>query len=548
MTTISELLRSRADDDNTALLFKDQAWSYREFIQACSARANYLLDHRLDGPLHVGVLLENVPEYPLWLGAAALAGAVIVGINPTRRGADLARDIKHTDCQMIVTEQRYRGDLAALELELPAQRILDIDSDHYARELRAYAGSALPSVTVREKDTFLLIFTSGTSGAPKACICSQGRLAAIAGNMVDRCQLEAGDVLYQAMPMFHSNALMAAWAPALAAGATSALRRKFSASGFLSDVRKFGATYFNYVGNPLAFILATPEQPDDADNPLVRVFGNEAAETDRAAFERRFDCAVSDGYGSTEGGIGLAQDENTPPNALGRATEGVAVVDTETGKPCAVARFDAQGRLLNAGEAVGELVSSRGAMLFEGYWNNEQATNQRVRNGFFCSGDLAYRDADDMIYFAGRDSEWLRVDGENIAVAPIERVICRHPDVVLACVYAVPDAVVGDNVMAALQLREGAVFDPVEFLAFLRSQGDFGSKWMPRYIRIDEQLPVTQTNKIIKRELGRQRWHAKVPVWGQLERDGDYIVIDAERARLIDEVFEQRGRGQVLSL
>jgi fatty-acyl-CoA synthase len=548
MTTVSELIKARANDGNIALLFEDKSWTYKEFVQECVVRANYLLDNRVEGPFHVGVLLENVPEYPMWLGAAALAGAVVVGINPTRRGADLARDINHTDCQVIVTEQRYQAELAELDLNVPTHRIFNVDSEHYRQVFLPYTGSSMPSVTVDEKDTFLLIFTSGTSGAPKACICSQGRLAVTAENIVGRCHLTVPDVLYQVMPLFHSNTLMAAWAPALVAGATSALRRKFSASCFLPDVRKFGVTYFNYVGKPLSFILATEEKPDDADNSLLRVFGNEAAEQDRHDFKRRFGCEVTDGYGSTEGGVRLALDDNTPKNALGRAIEGVVILNAKTEQPCDIAQFDDQGRLVNADEAVGELVNTHGAMVFEGYWNNEEATNRRVRKGYYWSGDLAYRDANDMIYFAGRDSDWLRVDGENIAVTPIESVIYRHPDVVLACVYAVPDAVAGDNVMVALQLRENAGFDPAEFISFLRNQSDFGVKWMPRYIRVDKQLPVTQTNKIIKLGLSKQRWKANAPVWGQLERNGEYVSIGEEELRRIDETFEKLGRGQILSL
>lgn len=548
MTTINDLIKARVDDDNIALLFDDKSWTYKDYVQECVVRANYLLNNRLDGPFHVGVLLGNVPEYPMWLGAAALAGAVIVGINPTRRGADRARDINHTNCQLIVTETYYQAEFNSLNIDVPAHRILNVDSEEFTHRLQPYQQSSIPAVTVAEKDIFLLIFTSGTSGAPKACICSHGRLAGIAENVAGRFFFDAADVCYQVMPMFHSNTLMAAWAPALVAGATSALRRTFSASCFLSDVRKFGATYFNYVGKPLSFILGTEEKPDDADNTLSRVFGNESAEQDRDNFKRRFACEVSDGYGSTEGGVSLAIDENTPGNALGRAVEGIVVLNTVTEEPCAIAQFDDQGRLLNADEAVGELVNTRGAVMFEGYWNNEDASNKRVRKGYYWSGDLAYRDANDMIYFAGRDSEWLRVDGENIAVTPIERVINRHPDVMLSGVYAVPDDVVGDNVMVALQLHQGAEFSPAEFITFLNNQSDFGTKWLPRYIRIDKALPVTPTNKIIKRELSKQRWQAPVPVWGQLERNGAYVLIGNAEIQAIAKAFEKRGRSGVLAL
>ena len=142
------------------------------------------------------------------------------------------------------------------------------------------------------------------------------------------------------MPLFHSNALMAGWAPALAAGATVALRERFSASQFLPDVRRYGVTYFNYVGKPLSYILATPELPDDADNPLRRVFGNEAAEADVARFAERFGCTVQDAYGSTEGGASVQRTPDTPRGALGRALPGTLIINPETGEECPRAVFD----------------------------------------------------------------------------------------------------------------------------------------------------------------------------------------------------------------
>ena len=146
------------------------------------------------------------------------------------------------------------------------------------------------------------------------------------------------------MPLFHSNALMAGWGPALVAGSAFALPTtgRFSASGFLPDVRAAGATYFNYVGKPLSYIVATPEQPDDADNPLVRAFGNEGSADDVARFAERFGVAVTDSYGSTEGGATVQRTPDTPPGALGRAPEGTVVLDPATGEECPPARFDEQ--------------------------------------------------------------------------------------------------------------------------------------------------------------------------------------------------------------
>jgi acyl-CoA synthetase (AMP-forming)/AMP-acid ligase II len=546
MPTIAELVRARAADDHPAIMFEDQSWSYAEYVTACAERAALLDELRRPGPLHVGVLLDNVPEFAIWLGAAAVAGAVVVGINPTRRGEELARDITHTECQLLVTEQRHAPLLDGIDTGVGADRTLDVESASYVEALARHRGAALPDVEVSGSDLYLLLFTSGTSGAPKACLCSQGRLGRIGRTLADMVKLGPDDVCYLAMPMFHSNALMAGWAPALAGGATSALRRKFSASGFLPDVRRFGVTYFNYVGKPLSYILATPEEPDDADNPLRLVFGNEGADLDIDRFSRRFGVPVIDSYGSTEGGAVVQRTPDMPPGALGRGGDGVAVLDPETGKERPPARFDSDGRLLNPDEAIGELVNRLGAAGFEGYWNNDEANTARVHDGIYWTGDLAYRDEQGYFYFAGRDYDWLRVDGENFAAAPVERILARHPDVVLAAVYAVPDPDVGDRVMAALQLRPGTAFDPEGFAAFLASQPDLGTKWTPRFVRVADALPVTETSKVLKRVLRRERWECADPVWWQPERGGAYRRLTPADGEALRAEFRARGHERVL--
>ena len=127
MPTIAELVRGRAADDHPAILFEDRTWSYAEYVAVCAERAALLEELRRPGPFHVGVLLDNVPEFAMWLGAAAVAGAVVVGINPTRRGAELARDITHTDCQLLVTEDRLRAAPRRARHRRRADRILDVD-------------------------------------------------------------------------------------------------------------------------------------------------------------------------------------------------------------------------------------------------------------------------------------------------------------------------------------------------------------------------------------------------------------------------------------
>ncbi|MFM8304462.1 MAG: AMP-binding protein, partial [Actinomycetota bacterium] len=306
--TVADLVRSRAGDPRTAIRFEDDTWTWDEYVRGCAQRAAYLLDHLPAGaPRHVGVLLDNGPEYLLWLGATALTGTVLVGINPTRRGAELARDVTYTDCQVVVTEQRHRSLLDGLDLGAANGRVLVIDDDAGIRAVAPYAGAPVPDGDVDANGIYQLLFTSGTSGAPKACILSQDRLVKSASILTTNVGLGPDSVLYVMMPLFHSNAVITAFCPWLISGGTAAVRRRFSASGFLPDVRKYGVTYFNYVGKPLSYILATPPRPDDADNTIQVAFGNEAADLDIERFAQRFGCVVIDGYGSTEGGANVSR-------------------------------------------------------------------------------------------------------------------------------------------------------------------------------------------------------------------------------------------------
>ena len=427
-STVAELLCLREDDDAPGLHFAATTWPWRDVVTQSRRRAALASSLRGAGPFHVGVLLDNVPEYLLWLGAAALAGATVVGINPTRRGDELARDIRFTDCQLLVTDDAGAALLDGLDLDVPATRILprrqrlvpgpargrlDAGSGSGAAA-PASAGPASagpgPPPEVSPDDLLLLLFTSGTTGDPKAVRCTQGRLAAIAGRAAAAYGFERDDVCYCPMPLFHGNAIMALWAPALAVGASVAVAGRFSASRFLADVRSFAATRFTYVGKALAYVLATPEHADDGDNPLRQGFGTEASAPDRAIFERRFGCRLVEGYGSSEGGTSINVTPDTPPGSLGLPppTDDVAVIDPGTGRECARARFDGGGGLANAGDAIGEIVSRTGARGFEGYYKNPDGDAERVRHHWYWSGDLGYRDEAGYFYFAGRSGDWLR--------------------------------------------------------------------------------------------------------------------------------------------
>ncbi|ORW95486.1 acyl-CoA synthetase [Mycobacterium sp. IEC1808] len=496
--TIQALLRKRLTDPAVAIKHGHLQWTWDQYLTEATARAAALIaaaDPRR--PMHVGALLGNTPEMLAQMAAAGLGGYVLCGVNTTRRGEALAADIRRADCQFVVTDPEHRPLLDGLDLG--RTQILDTSTPQWA-EFLGSAGELVPHREVTAMDAFMMIFTSGTSGNPKAVQVSH-LMATFAGiNLVQRFGLTERDTCYVSMPLFHSNAVVAGWAPAVVSGA-AIVPAKFSASNFLDDIRRYGATYMNYVGKPLAYILATPERDDDADNPLRVAFGNEANDKDIEEFARRFGVQVEDGFGSTENAVIVIREPGTPKGSIGRGVDGVAVYNSETVTECAVARFDANGALANADEAVGELVNTAGSGFFTGYYNDPEANAERMRHGMYWSGDLAYRDADGWIYLAGRTADWMRVDGENLAAAPIERILLRHSAINRAAVYAVPDERVGDQVMAAIVLNDGAELDPDAFEAFLNAQPDLSPKAWPRYVRIAADLPSTATHKVLKRQL-----------------------------------------------
>lgn len=556
------LLRHNASDpdrrDRPAVRFEDRIWTHAQYVEECVRWANLFLERRVPGrPFNIAVLLDNTPDYLFALGGAGIAGATLVGLNHTRRGEHLARDISHTDVSMIVTELRHEELLApaVAGLDLPGGILVSTRFDGAGAPAPSLGGDldeAMESVAAEDPGIepgadalWALIFTSGTSAAPKAVRCSQRRILVTGVRMSMTMDVGPDDVGYLAMPLFHSNAVMVGWAPSLVQGASVGLARRFSASRWLSDVRHYGATYFNYTGKPLSYILSTPERPDDADNPLRVAFGNEGSSQVVSEFSRRFGVEVIDAFGATEGGIAVNRAGDAPAGSLGRAGEGVKVVD-EDGTELPRARVGPDGRLANPEECVGEIVNTKGLGPFEGYYNNEEANARATRNGWYWSGDLGYVDEAGFLYFAGRTAEWIRVDGENFPAGPIEAALSRHPGVMLAAVYGVPDEQAGDQVMAALVMRPGATFDPEEFSSWLDSQADIGPKWRPRYVRVARSLPSTPTNKVLKRTLVHQKFRR--------DRAGDDEIFVRERGEPVyrpfgpadeeklREAFEKAGR------
>jgi fatty-acyl-CoA synthase len=531
--TVQQLLRSRMDDDGIAMLHGDRTWTWREHLAEAAAEASVLIELADPSrPMHVGALLGNTPAMLRSMAAAALGGYVLCGINTTRRGDGLAADIRCADCQFVLANAEHMPLLGGLDLG--DATVIDVDGPEF-RDAVTSAEPLVPHREVEGKDPVVMLFTSGTSGDPKAVRFAHAMAVLCGASLAERFELTADDVCYLSMPLFHSNGVAAGWSVALACGGAM-VPEKFSPSRFLSDIRHYGATYMNYVGKPLALVLGTVEKPDDVDNTLKAAFGNEATERDVDEFARRFGCRVVDSFGSSEFAVVVMREDGCPPGSIGKGYPGVSVYHADTVTECAPAVFDEHGALANFDEAVGELVNTHGVGGFTGYYNDEAATEERMRHGMYWSGDLAYRDTDGWIYLAGRTADWMRVDGENLAAGPIERILQRLPEVNHVAVYAVPDERVGDQVMVAVVLNDGAALSPKQFEEFLASQRDLSPKAWPRYVRINEALPKTATNKILKRALiGEGVTAGDGVLWEREPRARRYSAISARsRALTVD--------------
>ncbi|GED99601.1 acyl-CoA synthetase [Gordonia spumicola] len=479
--TIGQLLEPLADVDDRGVWFEGEFVSWRDHLREARRRGaalRSLLD--ADRRPHVGVLLPNSVEFSALFAAAGLGGFVLVGLNSTRRGAALVADAVRADCQIVLVDSSTNDLFDAPD----GVRVIDVESAEWTALVAGSSPDRLEPVESDPDDLVMLIFTSGTTGDPKAVRCSQRKFAAAGMMLADRFGMGPSDVAYLAMPMFHSNALIAGWSVAVAGGASIAIRRSFSARGFGDDVRRYGVTYANYVGKPLHYILATDERADDADVPLRIMYGNEASAADRTEFTRRFGARVIDGFGSTEGGVSISRTPDTPDGALGPLLAPNAIVDPDTLEPVAPG-------------VVGEIVNTAGPGLFDGYYNDDAATADRMRGGMYRTGDLGWVDDAGFVHFAGRIGDWLRVDGENLGTRPIETVLRRHPAISECVVVGIPTDI-GDAVGAVLVADR---LERADFEGFLETQTDLGPKQRPTRVWLVDALPETATFKTARSAL-----------------------------------------------
>ncbi len=499
----AELLEERAArlGPKTFLTFGDRSFTYGDMDRNANRVAN-LLRSLGGGPgAGVAIVMKNSPRWlDVFFGLEKL-GMYAVPVNIALRGDQLAHVIDNSDARFVVIDhdllRHYRAvadrlghvEMVVVNTEgapegfMPPVGMVELDTAYSP----GYDDSK-PPVAYNPDDMIAIMYTSGTTGLPKGVVYRYGTSTVKMVSIMSRFFLNADDAYYTCYPLFHANALFLTVTPSLHAGCRVVLGERFSASRFWGDLRRGGVTIFNGLGAVMPILMKQPEKPDDSDNRVRSVLSAGCPADMWEGFERRFVVQIYEAYGAVDGaGVVLINLGTAPVGSMGKPL----------GSRC---RFvDTEGRDVAVGEP-GELISYVGnrPSTVE-YYKNAEASSDKVRDGWLYTGDLVYTDKKGYVYFLGRNTESMRCKGENVSAYEVEQAILKHPDVLECAVYAVPSELAEDDIMATLVPIEGRTIDPVAMPGFLADK--LAKFAVPRYYRVIDALPKTETHRVIKKDL-----------------------------------------------
>ncbi|MGA8546081.1 MAG: long-chain-acyl-CoA synthetase FadD6 [Mycobacterium sp.] len=529
-TSIGKVFQDRAarHGDQVFIRFDDESWTYRQANETVNRYAAVLAKRGVGRGDVVGIVLKNSPRMVLLMLAAVKLGAIAGMLNYHQRDQVLAHSVELLNARALIGSD----DLLTAVKESGAQ-VADMISVDELDRLAADAPADNPAATssVRAKDSAFYIFTSGTTGAPKASVMTHFRwLWALGGSGAFGMRLKTSDTLYCCLPLYHNNALTVALSAVVGAGATLALGRSFSASRFWDEVIGYDATAFVYIGEVCRYLLNQPEKDTDRKHKVRVIAGNGLRADIWDEFTHRFNIPrVFEFYGASEGNTGFVNVFNIPKTA-GMCPTPVAFVeyDTETGEPVR----DSRGRVRKVrGGKPGLLLSKVTSIQpFEGYTDAEASEKKLVRNAFrngdvwFNTGDLMRPQGWRHAAFVDRLGDTFRWKGENVATTDVEAALLADPNIEAATVFGVevPGAD-GRAGMAAVVLHEGKQFDGAS-LANTVSEG-LPSYARPLFVRVVDSLEHTSTFKSKKSDLRDQGYASDVgdPLYVLENRDDGYV-------------------------
>ncbi|NKR47499.1 long-chain-acyl-CoA synthetase [Rhodococcus hoagii] len=506
---------ARRQPDRPFIRFDGASISYRQANERVNRYADVLVQQGVERGDVVGILMKNRPETLLLTLAAVKLGAVAGMLNHNQRGEVLAHSLSLLDSRVLVVGEECDEAISSLSGAPDADTVLSAGK---LDELAESADPSNPAVCeqIQAKERAFYIFTSGTTGMPKASLMSHFRwLKSMSGLGAMGVRLRRNDTLYCALPLYHNNALTVSLSSVLSSGATFAIARTFSASRFWDDAKLNGATAFVYIGEVCRYLLNQPERPSDRHNGIRLMVGNGLRPEIWTEFTERFGIdRVAEFYGASECNIAFV-------NALGvERTAGVcplphAVVeyDQDTGR----ARRAQDGRLrrVRVGE-VGLLLSKvTDRAPFDGYTDPEATESKLVRDAFkdgdcwFDTGDLVRDQGFMHVAFVDRLGDTFRWKGENVATTEVEGAMSAHPAIEQSVVYgvAVPGTD-GKAGMAAVTLRDGHELDGARLAAHLFDR--LPSYAVPLFVRVVDSLETTSTFKSRKVELREEAYSSDV--------------------------------------
>ncbi len=501
----AELLQERACivPDKPFLLYKKERFTYAGMDANANRMANYLLSRGGGRGLGVGIFMKNSPRFlDVFFGAQKI-GMYVVTLNPELKGDGLKYVIEHSDISFLVLDAELLDGFTPVSSAVNLRGVIvnDIEEENQGfglptgaiRLSQAYGpevSAVKPEVQYDRNDMCLIMYTSGTSGRRKGVVYRYRNTAVKKLCIMGRILVSSDDICYTPLSLIHGNALFLTVTTALAAKATVALSRKFSASRFWDEVREYNVTTFNTLGSMIPILMKQPPRPDDSDNRVRFVLSAACPAEMWGPFEKRFGVKIYEGYGAVDGGgKGIMNFGTAPVGSLGRPMPGIGTLRI----------VDVQGLDVPPG-VPGELIFKvSGSSGKVEYYKDADATNEKVNNGWLYTGDLVRADANGYLYFVGRNTESMRHGGENVSAYEVEHAIMEHPAVEDVAVYAVPSGLAEDDIMASIKLVNSASVGPEELIAFMQDKLERFA--VPRYIRFVEEFPMTNTHRIIKKEL-----------------------------------------------
>ena len=495
--------KGRVHKDRIFLYYKDETVTYKELDSTSNRFANGFRDIGLQKGDKIAIMMRNHPSYLyVWLGSSKL-GVVEVPINTAYKGDLLRHIIDNSDSRLLVIDNEFLDRLLIIKDGLPKlERIIcrgEIDTEiskslpvpiSSFEDFFKYSSDPL-EVDVSPADPAAIIYTSGTTGLSKGAVCPHNYFVHTGRLVAQLRDAKSTDVLYTFLPLFHVNAQLMTTLAAQVSDAQMVLSDKFSASKFWDDIKKYGATQFNYLGAVMTILAKQEPKPDDADNNVRIAFGAACPPDVMEHVEKRFGLICLEGFGMTE--IGLAVHD--------------AIDYRKTGSCGRVLHDDWEVKLVDdddmevpVGE-IGEIVvrPKKPDIMMTEYYGMPDKTLETYRNLWFHTGDYAKKDEDEFFYFVDRKKDALRRRGENISSFEVEKVINTHPKVLESAVFAVPSELGEDEVKASVVLKPGEDLPPEELIRHCEERMAYFA--VPRYLEFIPELPKTPTNRIEKYRL-----------------------------------------------